>query len=114
MSIEVNSVGKLKNRNSGNKLTLSDSDYVLRDKKKENGKNTRNITGQTSKYQEELARVKAEARRDVEKEIMSSGFIDTLKAQIKAEMEAEATYKTKIKAEKETEATPKAKTTGGK
>lgn len=100
MSIEVNSVGKLKNRNSGNKLTLSDSDYVLRDKKKEKGKNTRNITGQTSKYQEELARIKAEARRDVEKEIMSSGFMDTLKAQIKAEIEAEAT--------------PKAKTTGGK
>lgn len=104
MSIEVNSVGKLKNRNSGNKLTLSDSDYVLRDKEKENGKNTRNITGQTSKYQEELARVKAEARRDVEKEIMSSGFMDTLKAQIKAEIEAEI----------EAEATPKAKTTGGK
>lgn len=100
MSIEVNSIGKLKNRNSGNKLTLNDSDYVLRDKKKEKGKNTRNITGQTSKYQEELARVKAEARRDVEKEIMSSGFMETLKAQIKAEMEAEAT--------------PKVKTTGGK
>ena len=100
MSIEVNDIAGLKNRNKGNRQTLNDSDYVLRDKSKEDGKNTRDITGQDNKYQEELARIKAEARRDVEKEIMSSGFMDTLKAQIKAEMEAEAT--------------PKAKTTGGK
>ena len=92
------SVKELKNRNEGlNKQTLSDSDYVLRDKSKETpGVNTFDITGQTNKYQDELARLKAEARRDVEKELLSSDFLDKLKAQLRAEI-AEDSKQTKAK-----------------
>ena len=91
-------IKELKNRNEGlNKQTLSDSDYVLRDKSKEEpGKNTFDITGQTNKYQDELARLKAEARRDVEKELLSSDFLDKLKAQLRAEI-AEDSKQTKVK-----------------
>ena len=91
-------IKELKNRNDGlNKQTLSDSDYVLRDKsKEEHGKNTFDITGQTNKYQDELARLKAEARRDVEKELLSSDFLDKLKAQLRAEI-AEDSKQTKVK-----------------
>ena len=91
-------IKELKNRNDGlNKQTLSDSDYVLRDKSKEEpGKNTFDITGQTNKYQDELARLKAEARRDVEKELLSSDFLDKLKAQLRAEI-AEGSKQTKAK-----------------
>ena len=92
------SIKELKNRNEGlNKQTLSNSDYVLRDKSKEEpGKNTFDITGQTNKYQDELARLKAEARRDVEKELLSSDFLDKLKAQLRAEI-AEDSKQTKAK-----------------
>lgn len=90
MSIESNDIAGLKNRNKGNRQTLNDSDYVLRDKSKEDGKNTSDITNDNSKYQEELARIKAEARKDVEKELLSGDFMTTLKAQIKAEMVEEA------------------------
>ena len=91
-------IKELKNRNDGlNKQTLSNSDYVLRDKSKEEpGKNTFDITDQTNKYQDELARLKAEARRDVEKELLSSDFLDKLKAQLRAEI-AEDSKQTKAK-----------------
>ena len=85
-------IRELKSRNDGlNKQTLSDSDYVLRDKSKENpGVNTFDITGQTSKYQDELARLKAEARKEVETELLSTGFLDKLKAQLRAEIAEDA------------------------
>ena len=88
----------LKNRNDGlNKQTLSDSDYVLRDKSKEEPVvNTFDITGHTNKYQDELARLKAEARKEVETELLSSGFLDKLKAQLRAEL-AEDPKQTKAK-----------------
>ena len=91
-------IKELKNRNDGlNKQTLSNSDYVLRDKSKEEpGKNTFDITGQTNKYKDELARLKAEARRDVEDELLSSDFLDKLKAQLRAEI-AEDSKQTKAK-----------------
>ena len=93
MEIERNDIAGLKNRNQGvGKLSISDSDYVLRDKKAERAnpelyaKNTHDITGQDNKYAEELARIKAEARKEIEAELLSSGFLDKLKADIKAEM----------------------------
>lgn len=91
-------ISELKNRNEGiNKQTLSDSDYKLRDKSTETlGVNTFDITGQNNKYQDELARLKAEARRDVEKELLSSDFLDKLKAQLRAEI-AEDSKQTKAK-----------------
>lgn len=90
-------ISELKNRNEGlNKQTLSDSDYKLRDKSSEEpGVNTFDITGQNNKYQDELARLKAEARRDVEKELLSSDFIDKLKAQLRAEIAEDSKPKAK-------------------
>jgi hypothetical protein len=88
VGIEANNITGLKNRNQGvGKLSLSDSDYVLRVKDAEDvKKNTHDITGQDNKYAEELARVKAEARKEIEAELLSSGFLDKLKADIKSEM----------------------------
>ena len=85
-------ISELKNRNEGiNKQTLSDSDYKLRDKSTETlGVNTFDITGQTNKYQDELARLKAEARKEVETELLSTGFLDKLKAQLRAEIAEDA------------------------
>ena len=90
-------ISELKNRNEGlNKQTLSDSDYKLRDKSSEEpGKNTFDITGQNNKYQDELARLKAEARRDVEQELLSSDFLDKLKAQLRAEIAEDSKPKAK-------------------
>ena len=90
-------ISELKNRNEGlNKQTLSDSDYKLRDKSSEEpGVNTFDITGQNNKYQDELARLKAEARRDVEKELLSSDFLDKLKAQLRAEIAEDSKPKAK-------------------
>ena len=104
MSIKLNTVAELQaekvKRTRGDILT--DADYVLRDKKKESkegksSKNTRDITMSTNKYAEEIARVKAEARREVEAEFTSSGFIDKLKADIKKELQEEAEAKPKGK-----------------
>lgn len=95
MAIEVNGIAGLKNRNKGSRQTLNDSDYVLRDKSKEDGKNTRDITGQDNKYQEELARIKAEARKEAQAEFMSSDFINQLTEKIKADLsEAKGTKAT--------------------
>lgn len=95
MSIEVNDIAGLKNRNKGNRQTLNDSDYVLRDKSKEDGKNTRDITGQTSKYQEDLARIKAEARKEEQDKFMSSDFVKQLTEKIKTDLsEAKGTKAT--------------------
>ena len=90
-------ISELKNRNEGlNKQTLSDSDYKLRDKSSEEpGVNTFDITGQNNKYQDELARLKAEARRDVERELLSSEFLDKLKAQLRAEIAEDSKPKAK-------------------
>lgn len=99
MAIEVNNITSLKNRNKGvGKLSLNDSDYVLRDKSKEiPGTNTFDITADNNKYQEELSRLKADARREVEAELLSSGFMDKLKADIRADIKAEETKKTGAK-----------------
>lgn len=92
MAIEANDITGLKNRNNGvDKRTISSSDYVLRDKKAEAKDptkvlNTRDITDQNDKYKDELARLKAEARKEVEAELLSSGFMDKLKAEIRAEI----------------------------
>ena len=92
MAIEVNDITGLKTPKSGQyKQTLSDADYVLRDKKSpEDAKNTTDITNDSSKYAEELAKVKAEARAEAQSEMLSSGFLDKIKAEIKAEMLEEA------------------------
>jgi len=104
MTIKPNTVVELQaeklKRTRGDILT--DADYVLRDKKQEAKKgkskvNTRDITKSANKYAEEIARVKAEARREVEAEFTSSGFLDRLKADIKRELQEEAKAKPKGK-----------------
>ena len=87
----MSTMQELRNRNNGmNKQMLSDSDYVLRDKAAEAGTNTFDITGRTDKYQEELAKLKADARREVEAQLLSGDFLDKLKAQLRAEMAEDA------------------------
>lgn len=88
-------------KKNGNRLTISEGDYKLRDKKKEREDsekqmmNSRDITAQHNKYADEIKRVKAEARAEAQEELMSSEFIANLTAKIKEELQAE-----QLKAEK--------------
>ena len=79
--------------------SLTDGDYVLRDKKAErkegvDKKNTRDITGEASQWAEAIEKVKAETRRAVEQEFLSSNFIADLTAKIKAELGPKTTRTT--------------------
>lgn len=106
MSIKVNkivgnSVADLKaektKREKGDVLT--DADYVLRDKDEEAKKgypNTHDISGEVSRYTEEIAKAKQEARDEVKQELLTGSFMADLKAQLKAELLAEAEDTTKV------------------
>ena len=98
MSIKLNSITDLKEGiESKNKDILTDADYKLRDKKEERSnpetahKNTRDISDFQGKYKEQIDKIKAEVRAETLAEVQSSGFIETLKAQLLAELKTETT-----------------------
>ena len=93
-----------KKKNKGN--TIVDSDYVLRDKEKEDkdpvkkAMNSRDITNEVGKYAEEIARIKAEARAEAKAEGISPDFIEKLKAEITKQVRADIADKTATEAPK--------------
>jgi len=97
----VEELKKNKHAKKGN--IIVDSDYVLRDKKKEQKdktlfhKNTRDITGNNKAYADKLKEIKAQARREAENDLKNSDFVANLTAEITKQVREELLKDTKSK-----------------